>query len=117
MILPGHAKMRGFSIDSNSSYFYARIKGELVNELKALDFERLSIFEPSMIITPSNRYGFTQAVLLFVWPIISPLFFGGLRKYKGIAVEQLGKAMAVNILLEKTGVENLDWDDFQTLTK
>ena len=63
-------------IDPSSFSFYARTKGELVNELVSLNFERLSIFEPSMILTPTNRYGFSQAVLLFVWPMISPLLFG-----------------------------------------
>ena len=67
-------------ISAKSSSFYLRIKGELVEELKALNFERLSIFQPSMILTPTNRYGFSQAVTLAVWPIISPLFIGKTRK-------------------------------------
>ena len=102
--------------DLNSSFFYLRTKGELVNELKALDFERLSIFQPSMILTPTNRYGLSQAITLCLWPILKPLLLGGLRKYRGIPVEVLGKAIAVNILSNKTGVEALCWDDFLALT-
>ena len=108
--------LAGVGIDSKSSFFYARTKGELVDELISLDFERLSIFEPSMILTPTNRYGFSQAILLWVWPIIDPLLVGRLRKFRGIRVEQLGKAIAVNILVPNTGLEHLVWDDFQTLT-
>lgn len=51
-------------ISANSSTFYLRIKRELVEAIKALNFERLSIFKPSMILTPINRYGFSQAFVL-----------------------------------------------------
>lgn len=103
-------------INSKSSSFYLRTKGELVEELKALDFERLSIFKPSMILTPSNRYGFSQAITLRVWPWLKPIFFGRLHKYRGVKVEKLGKAIARNIVQEKSGVEELEWDDFQKLS-
>ena len=100
---------------SKSASFYLRTKGELVNELKALNFERLSIFQPSMIITPANRYGLSQAIILKVWPLLKPLLLGSLRKYRGIKVELLGKAIAANILIDKKGMETLHWDEFYEL--
>ena len=103
--------------NSTSSSFYLRTKGELVNELKALNFERLSIFQPSLIQTLTNRYGFAQAVALSVFPILKPILLGNLRKYRGIPVEQLGKAIAVNILIDNKGLETLYWDDFYEITK
>ena len=103
--------------NSNSSSFYLRTKGELVEELRALDFERLSIFQPSLIVTPTNRYGFSQAVALRIGPFLKPVLRGSLRKYRGISVELLGNAIAVNILGRKSGIEMLFWDDFQTLVK
>jgi len=103
--------------NSTSSSLYFRTKGELVDELKALNFEHLSIFQPSLIQTSTNRYGFSQAVTLLVWPYLKPILLGGLRKYRGIPVEQLGKAMALNILSNKEGFETLHWDEFYELTK
>ncbi len=103
-------------IDSSSRNFFLRTKGELVDELRQLQFERLSIFQPSMIITPQNRYGFSQAVVLKVWPVLSTLLIGSLNKYKGIKVSILGKAIANNTLINKTGFEQLFWSDFQKLT-
>ncbi len=99
-------------IDPKSSSLYLKTKGELVESLKALNFERLSIFEPSMILTPTNRYGFGQGVMLKVWPLLKPLLVGGLRKYRGIPVEVLGKAMALNIFENRAGFEVLQWDAF-----
>ncbi len=100
-------------ISADSSSYYLRTKGELVEELKALNFERLSIFEPSMILTPTNRYGMLQGILLVVWPWLHLLLMGGLKKYRGVKVEQLGQAMARNIMEETTGYEVLRWEDFQ----
>jgi uncharacterized protein YbjT (DUF2867 family) len=102
-------------IDANSRSRYLRTKGELVEALKSLSFERLSIFMPSMILTPTNRYGLSQAVLLKTWPLVTPVLQGPLRQYRGIAVETLGKAMAANLFKPGQGVEHLLWDDFLAL--
>ena len=102
------------SVDINpkSKSFYLRTKGELVEELKALNFERLSIFQPSMILTPTNRYGIAQAITLKVWPLLKPFFMGSLRKYRGISVNILGQSMAKNIFIEGKAYEILQWDEF-----
>jgi uncharacterized protein YbjT (DUF2867 family) len=101
----------------DSSSFYLRSKGELVEALKALDFYCLSIFQPSMIITPTNRYGLTQGILLRVWPLLSRLLLGGLRKYRGIAVATLGNAISKNVLIQKKGFETLHWDQILELAE
>jgi len=67
-------------ISADSSSFYLRSKGELVEELRAMNFERLSIFQPSMILTPTNRYGFMQGLTLAVWPVIVMFSRKGLGK-------------------------------------
>ncbi len=103
-------------ISAASASFYLRTKGELVDELKALNFERLSIFKPSMILTPSNRYGLSQAITLRIWPWLKPILFGALRKYRGVKVADLGKAMALNIRENNKGYEELVWDDFERLS-
>ncbi|TXF82966.1 hypothetical protein FUA23_21720 [Neolewinella aurantiaca] len=102
-------------INSSSANYYLRIKAELVEALQVLNFERLSIFKPSMIMTPTNRYGFTQGVALAVWPVLDKLFFGGARKYKGIKVADLGGAMARNLYRAGKGYEELQWNEFQDL--
>lgn len=109
--------LSSIGISHKSSNFFLRTKGELVEELKALNFERLSIFQPSMIITPTNRYGLNQAIVLATWPIIDKLFIGPLKKFRGIKVEDLGKSMALNIFTKSKGLEQLSWKDFSTNRK
>lgn len=103
--------------DPKSVSFYLRTKGELVEALKALNFERLSIFQPSMILTPTNRYGLSQAITLKVWPLLKPLLIGRLKKYRGIPVTLLGQAIATNIFTEGDVYEILEWDDFYSIIK
>lgn len=102
-------------INSSSSNLFLRTKGELADELEKLNFERLSIFQPSMILTPTNRYGFAQALTLLIWPLLKPLLRGSAKKYRGISVEVLGDAFAKNINTEKQGVEMLTWEDFYSI--
>ena len=103
--------------NAESRSFYLRIKGELNDALKALDFERLSIFCPSMILTPTNRYGIGQAILLRTWPWLQPLLIGPIRNFRGIAVDELGAAMANSVTQRKTGFEMLHWNDIVSLTR
>ena len=100
---------------ARSRVFYLRTKGELEDGLRALGFPALSLFHPSMILTPTNRYGASQAVVLTVWPWLGPLLAGPLRKYRGVKVEVLGAAMAVDAVQGGTGEAVLEWDDFQRL--
>jgi uncharacterized protein YbjT (DUF2867 family) len=101
---------------ATSSSFFLNTKGKLEEALKSLDFARLSLFHPSLIVTPTNRYGIAQAIALTVTPIINPLLLGPLRKFRAIPVTNLGKAMATNILNDGEGIETLYWDDFLILS-
>ena len=66
-----------------------------------------------MILTPTNRYGILQGITLAVWPKLNFLLKGSAMQYRGVKVEQLGKAMARNIYKNETGYETLTWEDFQ----
>lgn len=102
-------------INPKSSSFYLRAKGELVEALKALGFDRLSIFQPSMILTPTNRYGISQAIVLKVFPLLKPFLIGRLRKYRGIPVSVLGQSMAENVFIAGQDYEILQWDQFYSI--
>jgi uncharacterized protein YbjT (DUF2867 family) len=103
-------------VSSGSKSFFLRCKGELEDGLRWLEFERLSLFHPSMILTPTNRYGISQAITLAVWPMLAPVLAGPLRKFRGIHVERLGAAMAVNVAREGSGEEVLEWDQIMNLS-
>tara|TARA_R110002073_G_scaffold74100_2_gene181099 strand:+ start:98568 stop:99248 length:681 start_codon:yes stop_codon:yes gene_type:complete len=101
----------------SSRTFYLKSKGELEAQLQQLGFEQVSLFRPSMILTPTNRYGVMQAITLKVWPVLSKLLFGRLRKLRGIRIRDLGTAIARKSLSGDTGNEVLYWDDFVKLSR
>ncbi|SHH42034.1 NAD(P)H-binding protein [Cognatishimia maritima] len=103
-------------VSAESRMFYLRSKGELENALSEMEFKRLSLFHPSNILTPQNRYGLGQAIVLAVWPRLTPILSGPLRKFRGVRVETLGRAIARNSAVAGSGTEVLEWDDFQSLT-
>jgi uncharacterized protein YbjT (DUF2867 family) len=117
------AGIRHFSLlcavgaDSKSAFFYPRTKGQLEDGLAALGFERLSFFEPSMILTPKNRYGLLQGLTLALWPLVDRCLHGPLRRFRGVRVEDLGRAMALDALRREPGLRRLTWDDFQDLNR
>jgi uncharacterized protein YbjT (DUF2867 family) len=101
--------------NAKSRFFYLRCKGELEEAIAALGFDRVSFFRPSMIITPKNRYGISQAIVLKVWPVLDKVFWGPLRKYRGVTIADLGRAMVKNAERPGRGVEVLMWPDFKRL--
>jgi uncharacterized protein YbjT (DUF2867 family) len=106
--------MTSVGADARSRFYYARLKGTQEDRVTALRFERTSLFRPSMLITPHNRYGALQAVLLAVWPRLDWMLAGPMRRFRGIRVEDLGKAMAMNAARDAPpGVEIFEWDGFQ----
>ena len=104
--------------NGRSSVFYLKSKGQLEDALINLKFGRTTFARPSVIVTPENRYGFSQAVLLALYPLLNPLLVGKLAQFRSISVESLGRAIALNAMLpQKSEVEILTWVDFQNLNR
>ena len=76
-----------------SLVFYSRVKGLLEKDITALEFPRLSILRPSLLLgeRTENRLGESLAVRLI--PLISPFLRGGLRAIQPIQGESVAKAM------------------------
>ena len=108
--------MTSVGANARSTFYYARLKGTQEDRVKALGFERTSIFRPSMMVTPQNRYGAVQAVFLAVWPKLDWLFAGSLRRFRAVRVDDLGRAIAMNAARDAPpGVEVYEWDGFRRI--
>ena len=84
----------GFA-DPKNSGAYLRNKGEVEEELKKLNFPKLGIMRPSILLgnRKENRVG--EKIGIFVMKMFSPLFLGGLKKTKPIHSEKVAKAMLI----------------------
>ena len=77
----------------NASGLYLKNKGQAEEELIKLNFQKLSIIRPSILLgnRKENRIG--EKIGIFIMQTLSPLFLGKLKKYKPIKVENVAKAI------------------------
>jgi uncharacterized protein YbjT (DUF2867 family) len=81
--------------DANSSVFYSRVKGEVERDLTSLDFARLDIIQPGLILGPRAERRPVEALFQAVTPLLNPLLVGGLARYGGISADTVAGAIAV----------------------
>tara|TARA_Y100000590_G_scaffold183071_1_gene208582 strand:- start:945 stop:1604 length:660 start_codon:yes stop_codon:yes gene_type:complete len=77
----------------NASSNYLKNKGQVEEELKNLNFTKLAIIRPSLLV--GNRKSFRLGEVIFT-PIMNTLAtfaFGSLKKYKPIKIESVVKAI------------------------
>jgi len=72
---------------------YIKAKGAAEEALRALGFARLSLFRPSLLVTPQIRYGLQDRVTQAVFPVIAWFLP---RRFHGVRVEDLGRAMRID---------------------
>ena len=82
--------------NAESSNFYLHTKGALENAITALDFATVNIYRPGLLLGNRTERRPLEALGIFLFKAIGPLFFGGLRKYRGIDAELLAAAMVEN---------------------
>lgn len=77
--------------NSKSSFFYARMKGELDDAVEKLSFKKVSIVRPSMLV--GNRKEFRWSEKIFTPIMYAFSWFPGVRKYRPIKDLTVAKAM------------------------
>ena len=97
----------GFA-DPKSSGAYLKNKGDVEEELKSLNFLKLGIMRPSFLIGDRKEKRIGEKIGIFIFKLISPFFFGPLKKMKPIHSEKVAKAMIkiANENLRKTIFES-----------
>ena len=98
----------------NASSNYLKNKGQVEEQLKNLNFKKLAIIRPSLLV--GNRKSFRLGEIIFT-PIMNTLTlfaFGSLKKYKPIKIENVVKAMLYistsnsnKIVYESNELENI----------
>tara|TARA_B100000579_G_scaffold137463_1_gene111575 strand:+ start:225 stop:884 length:660 start_codon:yes stop_codon:yes gene_type:complete len=82
--------------NTNASGLYLKNKGQAEETLKKLNFPKLSIIRPSILLGNRNEKRIGEKIGIFVMKIFSPIFLGKMKKLKPIKVENVAKAM-VNV--------------------
>lgn len=80
------AYLSAANANAGSSVFYARLKGQTEDALKALGFTDLGIFRPSMIIAERADRRWAESMLFPLLPLLDKLMLGDFAKYRSIPV-------------------------------
>ena len=84
--------------DSTASNFYLRTKGELEDALAKIDgVDALHILRPSFLVGDRTESRPGERVGIALAKATSGLLFGGLRKYRPITVDDVGKALVASL--------------------
>ena len=81
----------------SASGLYLKNKGQAEESLKKLNFPKLSIMRPSILLGNRRENRIGEKIGIFVMKSFSPLFLGKMKKYKPIKVENVAKAM-INVV-------------------
>ena len=77
----------------NASSLYLKNKGQAEEDLKKLNFSKLSIVRPSILLGDRKENRIGEKIGIFVMKTLSPLFVGKFKKYKPIKVEYVAKTI------------------------
>jgi uncharacterized protein YbjT (DUF2867 family) len=80
--------------DAQGRVFYSRVKGEVEQALRALEFPRgLKIFRPSMLLGERTESRPAERMVMAVMRATRPAFAGGLARYRAIDAADVAGAM------------------------
>eukprot|EP01080_Neovahlkampfia_damariscottae_P012254 gene12254-5839_t len=79
--------------NANSYFLYPKTKGRLENEILNMNFDKVSIYRPGLLLAQREEFRFGEFIFQNVAKVINFLFVGPLKKYKAIHVETVARAM------------------------
>ncbi|MEC7728815.1 MAG: NAD(P)H-binding protein [Pseudomonadota bacterium] len=86
-------RMSAIGASSSSTIFYNRVKGELEDALRDLDYPYLSIYHPSLLLGDRKEQRTAEALGIKAMPLVNRLLIGPLDKYRGIEAQTVANAM------------------------
>ncbi len=79
--------------DPQSRVFYNRVKGEVEEAVRRLQFDGIHIFRPSLLVGRRAEFRLGEGVGFVLSLVVSWALIGGLRKYRPIRAEAVARAM------------------------
>ena len=77
----------------NASSSYLKNKGQVEEELKNLNFSKLAIIRPSLLVGKRKSFRLGEVIFTPIMNTLTVFAFGSLKKYKPIKIENVVKAM------------------------
>lgn len=112
--ISSYAVVSSIGANSNSSNFYLRTKGKMEDELRTCDFKKLIIVRPSLLLGKRKEKRFGEEIGVFFDRYFGFLFFGKLKKYRGIFAGHVAKAM-IELMNKETSTQIVESHELKQL--
>ncbi len=94
----------------STSNFYLRTKGQVEEGLKNIEFNRLVILRPSMLLGNRKPFRFWETMGQFIMLLFIPLMLGKARKYRAIQAKTVAFSMLKMASFDTLGITILESD-------
>ena len=101
--------------NQKSSSQYLQNKGQVEEELNKLNFAKLVLIRPSILLGNRKVFRLGERIGIFVMKTLSIFFLGSLKKYKPIKANDVAKAM-INIIQKNFEKKIFESNDLQKLS-
>jgi len=97
------------------SNFYLKLKGVTEEAVCKEQIPQVHIFRPSLLLGDRKEKRTGESAARFLAPLVSPLLFGSMRKYKPVKARQLAAAMLTGAKDPRKGIFIHEYDDIQKM--
>ena len=101
--------------NSNSFFFYNRVKGDIEKALAGLNIQNLNIFRPSLLLGKRNEKRIAEEVGSIFASVVNPLLVGKLKKHRAIQGLTVARAMLNVSLKNLSGIHYIESNDIQKI--
>lgn len=96
--------------NADSKNFYLETKGKLENEIKAMGFDSVNIFQPGLLLGNRDEIRPLEFLGQYGSFLLNMFLFGSLKKYRSIEASKVAHAMANSP--NKNGINYFSYEDF-----
>lgn len=89
--------------NSQTSNFYLKTKGEMEEALKKINFKRLFIARPSLLLGTRAEFRLGEEIAKMFSGLMKILLFGSFKKFKPIEAVKVARAMMLMALSDENG--------------
>jgi uncharacterized protein YbjT (DUF2867 family) len=101
--------------NAGSSNFYLKVKGQLEEDLKKLNFDSFYAVRPSMLLGKRPEFRMGESIGKALMKGLSFVFIGSLKKYKAIEARTVAAAMIRLVKSEQHASRAVESDELQAL--
>ena len=99
----------------SSSFFYNKVKGQVEDDIRALNLNSLNIFRPSLLLGDRNESRKGEEFAKIVTGFMSPIMIGHFKKYKPVVATNVAVKMIRVAKREEPGVEIFESNEINKL--